>query len=178
MSIASSCIILGIDPGSRVTGFGIIKNVANTNYYVASGCIRCSVSKLPQRIQQIFNGMQELMQQYQPDEIAIEEVFVGLNSSGALKLGQARGAALAGVFSKGDASVAEYSARQVKKSVIGYGAATKEQMQHMVCKLLGLTAKPAQDAADALGIALCHSYTRRGLAPLIGASKMTRGRIK
>lgn len=150
-------IILGIDPGSRITGFGVIKSVNRQLSYVGSGCIRTSEGQLSDRLLQIFNGICELMEQYQPNEVAIEEVFMHQNPSSALKLGHARGVAMVACASH-RINVSEYSPREIKQAVAGYGAAEKIQVKHMVIQLLQLNAPPQSDAADALAIAICHSY--------------------
>jgi crossover junction endodeoxyribonuclease RuvC len=155
--------ILGIDPGSRVTGYGIIDQNGQHMTYVASGCIRAQGTSLSERLGIIFAGVNAIIHEFLPEEMAIERVFMNKNADSALKLGQARGAAIcASVHSK--VSVDEYAAREIKQAVVGKGGATKEQVQHMVCVLLSLAKKPQSDAADALGVALCHghhSQTRR-----------------
>lgn len=152
--------ILGIDPGSRITGYGIIDVVGNHHCYLASGCIRLQQPCLSERLATIFQVITGLMVEWQPEEAAIEEVFVHHNVQGALKLGQARGAAIVAMAHYG-LPVAEYSAREIKQSVVGYGAADKVQVQHMVKILLNLTATPSADAADALAVALSHAQQRR-----------------
>jgi crossover junction endodeoxyribonuclease RuvC len=152
--------ILGIDPGSRITGYGIIDVVGNHHRYLASGCIRLQQPCLSERLAAIFQAITGLMVEWQPEEAAIEEVFVHHNVQGALKLGQARGAAIVAMAHYGLA-VAEYSAREIKQSVVGYGAADKVQVQHMVKILLNLTSTPSADAADALAVALSHAQQRR-----------------
>jgi len=158
--------ILGIDPGSRVTGYGIIDLSGQRLSYVASGCIRTRGDAIAERLGIIFAGVNEIINAYTPDEMAIERVFMSKNADSALKLGQARGAAIcAGV--QGGVPVDEYAAREVKQAVVGKGGASKEQVQHMICVLLSLQGKPPQDAADALGVALCHGHqreTRRRMA--------------
>ena len=150
-------VILGIDPGSRITGYGVI-NAANRQLsYIGSGCIRTSEGVLSQRLLEIFNGICELMEQYHPDGVAIEEVFMHQNPSSALKLGHARGVAMVACASH-RLDVSEYSPREIKQAVVGYGAAEKSQVKHMVVQLLQLNASPQSDAADALAIAICHSY--------------------
>lgn len=166
-------IILGIDPGSRITGYGLIKEKNRSLYYLDSGCIRTSEGELSQRLLQIFNGICQLMDNYSPDEVAIEQVFMHQNPNSALKLGHARGAAMVAAASH-RVKVSEYSAREVKQSVVGYGAAQKEQVKHMVVSLLMLNSAPQNDAADALAIAICHSHMRHGLAAL-GQKKSRRG---
>lgn len=151
--------ILGLDPGSQVTGFGVIDWVDGEAVYVASGSIRTSGGEFPPRLRQIFEGVLEVMQQYRPGEVAIERVFMHRNADSALKLGQARGAALCAAFSTGP-DVFEYAPREVKLAVVGQGGAQKEQVQLMVKTLLRLEGQLGADAADAIGIALCHAYTR------------------
>jgi len=151
--------ILGIDPGSIVTGFGVIDVTAQGTCYVASGNIRAGRGDLAVRLRQIFEHVVELVERYAPHEIAIERVFMHANPDSALKLGQARGAALCGATVRG-ASVHEYAAREVKLAVTGTGAADKVQVQHMVKALLGLEGRIAADAADALAIAICHANHR------------------
>jgi len=156
-------IIIGIDPGSRLTGYGIIRSEGNQTFYLASGYLKLAAVDVSSRLQQIFSSLQEIVTQHQPHEAAIEQVFMHANPNSALKLGQARGAALVAL---GSVPVAEYSARQVKQAVVGYGAAKKEQVQQMVGRLLNLSVKLQADEADALAIALCHAHSRLGLAKL------------
>jgi len=170
-------IILGIDPGSRITGYGLIQSHAGQFSYVSSGCIRVSASDFGERLQQVFAGIAEVVQQFNPSSAGIEQVFMHQNPGAALKLGQARGAAIVAVSAR-DIPLCEYSARQVKQSVVGYGAATKEQVQHMVCSLLRLSATPQADAADALAVALCHAQTQTGLLGLSGVRAVRRGRLR
>jgi crossover junction endodeoxyribonuclease RuvC len=155
--------ILGIDPGSRVTGYGIIDQDGQHMTYVASGCMRAKGESLSERLGVIFPGVNAIIHEFLPEEMAIERVFRNKNADSALKLGQARGAAIcASVHSK--LPVDEYAAREIKQAVVGKGGATKEQVQHMVCVLLSLSKKPQSDAADARGVAVCHghhSQTRR-----------------
>jgi len=154
--------ILGIDPGSRITGYGVI-DVRGQNYrYVASGCIRIKSENFPERLKEIYVGVDEVISEYQPSLAAVEQVFVKLNVGGALKLGQARGAAICACVMR-SLDVGEYMPNQIKKAVVGRGHATKEQIQHMVMMQLNLTASPQSDAADALAIALCHAQTFRTL---------------
>ncbi len=171
-------IILGIDPGSRLTGYGVVRQHGSKFEYIASGCIRMTLGEMPDRLAQIFDGVREIIHQTQPDVFAIEQVFMARNPDSALKLGQARGAAIvAAKFC--DLPVFEYSARQVKQSVVGTGAAAKEQVQHMVRTLLKLPANPQADAADALAVALCHGHTQQSLIHLAGqASKTVRRRLR
>ncbi len=149
-------IIIGIDPGSRRTGYGVIQLDGNRHVYLTSGYVNVASFPVYERLQRIFLGLREVINLHKPHEAAIEQVFMHENPNSALKLGQARGAAIVAL----DMPVAEYSARQVKKSVVGYGAADKEQVQFMVCRLLNLKIKLQADAADALAIALCHAQAR------------------
>lgn len=165
-------IILGIDPGSRVTGYGVILCRNKAHEYVASGCIRTTVGELSHRLLEIFNGVCELMETYCPDEVAIEQVFMHQNPNSALKLGHARGVAMVACASH-RMQINEYSPREIKQAVVGYGAAEKTQVKHMVVKLLQLDAEPQSDAADALAIAICHGIRREN--PLLGVMQ-SRGR--
>ena len=149
-------IILGIDPGSRITGFGIVKKDPTCHFqYIDSGCIRTKGDELSQRLLQIFDGICELLDTYAPDEVAIENVFMHQNPNSALKLGHARGVAMVACASH-RLLIHEYSAREVKQSVVGFGAASKIQVTQMVVQLLALQSPPQTDAADALAIAMCH----------------------
>jgi crossover junction endodeoxyribonuclease RuvC len=149
--------ILGIDPGSRITGFGIIDVDKRQNHYIACGCIKAGDGDFPARIRAIAEGIVSLVNEYQPEQMAIERVFLNRNADSALKLGQARGAAIAAVVMQ-DIPVFEYSATQIKQASVGRGHADKTQVQHMVRALLQLTETPQADAADALACALCHSH--------------------
>lgn len=171
-------VILGIDPGSRITGYGVIKATNQEVHYIASGCIRTSEGELSQRLLQIFNGVCELMEQYHPDEVAIEQVFMHQNPSSALKLGHARGVAMVACASH-RLNVSEYSPRAIKQAVAGYGAAEKTQVQHMVIQLLSLSASPQSDAADALAVAICHSYRHNTNTVVLrrSASRQRRRRV-
>ena len=162
-------ILLGIDPGSRITGYGIIEEIGSQCRYVASGCIRIKDAPLPERLQQIFEGINTVIEMYSPQSVGIEQVFMSRNADSALKLGQARGAAIVASVNQG-LEVSEYSARQVKQAVVGKGSAEKSQVQHMVKSVLKLDKTPQADAADALAIALCHSHTRSSLIRMAGAT--------
>ncbi|MES2997834.1 MAG: crossover junction endodeoxyribonuclease RuvC [Pseudomonadota bacterium] len=152
-------IILGIDPGSRFTGYGIIQHEKSQLIYIDSGCIKLGDAPFSERLEKIFSGLQAILKQYMPTEAAIEQVFFHINPNSALKLGQARGAAIvAAAVAK--LVISEYSARQVKQSVVGYGAANKQQVQHMVRVLLNLSSTPQTDAADALALAVCHAQSK------------------
>lgn len=153
--------ILGIDPGSSVTGFGVIEVLpARGVVYCASGCIRLGTGAIQGRLKMLFEQLGEVLEEFEPQEVAIERVFVRRNPDSALKLGQARGVAICAVALQ-ERPIAEYSAREVKQAVVGTGAATKGQIQHMVAALLALPAQPPADAADALGVAICHAHRRR-----------------
>lgn len=160
--------ILGIDPGLRVAGFGVLEKHGNTLRYIASGVIKTDAnSDLPARLKTLFDGISEVIATYQPDCAAIEKVFVNVNPQSTLLLGQARGAALCALVN-GNLPVAEYTALQLKQAVTGHGRATKEQIQEMVKRLLKLHVAPSTDAADALGVAICHAHGGHGLAALGG----------
>ena len=151
-------LVLGIDPGSRRTGYGLLAVRERSVEYVASGCIKAEIGDMPQRLGIIYRGVSELIGQFNPTELAIEEVFLAKNASSALKLGQARGVAIAAAVA-GELPVHEYAARRVKQSLVGTGRGSKEQVAHMVRILLKLPGAPQADAADALAIALCHVNT-------------------
>jgi crossover junction endodeoxyribonuclease RuvC len=170
-------LILGIDPGSRKTGFGIINVQGNRHDYITSGVIRLPTAEsLPERLKVIFDCVSELIEIHSPQQAAVEQVFMAKNPSSALKLGQARGAAIVACVNQ-DLEVSEYSALQIKQAVVGTGAAKKEQVQHMVKILLKLPAMPQEDAADALAAAICHAHTRASLINLAGVSGVRRGRM-
>jgi crossover junction endodeoxyribonuclease RuvC len=171
-------VILGIDPGSRLTGYGVVRQTGQKFEYIASGCIRLTLNDIPDRLKQIFDGVSEIIQQTQPDVFAIEQVFMARNPDSALKLGQARGAAIVAAKNAG-LEVFEYSARQVKQAVVGTGAADKAQVQHMIRTLLKLPGNPQADAADALAVAMCHGHTHQSLVQMAGqATKTVRGRLR
>lgn len=169
-------LILGIDPGSRKTGFGIINTLDGRHEYVASGVIRLPEAALPERLQVIFENVCEVIHEYCPQEMAIENVFMSKSASSALKLGQARGAAIVAATSY-ELPVAEYEAKKVKQSVVGHGGADKYQVQHMIKQLLKLSASPQEDAADALAVALCHVNTQQHLVAVAQAKYFRRGRM-
>ena len=163
--------ILGIDPGLGLTGYGVIEKDGAAIVYVASGRIRTQEqAPLAARLATILQGLAEVVEQFHPAQAAIEQVFVNVNPRSTLLLGQARGAAICAAVSAG-LPVAEYSAMQVKQSVVGQGRASKEQVQEMVKRLLRLSAHPATDAADALACAICHAHGGLGLGAIA-----TRGR--
>ena len=159
-------IILGIDPGLRTTGFGVIEKHGSKLRYIASGTIKTGLEgALPPRLKIILDGVREVVATYQPGCAAIEKVFVNVNPQSTLLLGQARGAAISALVGF-DLDVAEYSPTQIKQSVVGTGKAAKPQVQDMVARLLKLPGLPGSDAADALGVAICHAHTHDTLALL------------
>ncbi len=155
--------ILGIDPGSRITGYGVIDFHQNHARHVASGCIHLRGSDLTARLRAIFDGITAIVDEEGPVELAVEQVFFHRNAASALKLGQARGAALMAGVNRG-LPLFEYSPTQVKQAVTGRGHAAKNQVQHMIKMLLCLRELPASDAADALAVAICHAHTSQTLA--------------
>ena len=168
--------ILGIDPGLRTTGFGVVEVAGPALHYIASGTIKTDSlpnGDLPGRLKLIFEGVREVAARYQPACAAVEIVFVNVNPQSTLLLGQARGAALAALVS-GELPVAEYTALQMKKAVVGHGLARKEQVQAMVARLLGLATEPGRDAADALGLAITHAHAGRSLDALAAATPLAR----
>lgn len=167
--------LMGIDPGSRITGYGIVEMDGPRSRYIASGGIQTDSSRpVPERLKTIFEGIASLIQEYQPIEVAVEQVFMHRNPDSALKLGQARGAAICAVVVAG-LPVSEYAARAIKQAVVGSGAADKTQVQRMIALLLNLPALPQSDAADALAVAICHGHTRQTLQRL-GAAVALVGR--
>jgi len=168
--------ILGVDPGLRVTGFGIIEKTGSKLQYVTSGCVRSGTGELAARLKTILDGLAEVIAANHPQQVAIEKVFVNVNPQSTLALGQARGTAICAAVLAG-LPVSEYTALQVKQSVVGKGHAAKDQVQHMVRRLLALPGDPSPDAADALACAICHAhggqlggFSTRGL-------RMKRGRL-
>lgn len=161
--------ILGIDPGSRFTGFGVLDFVGDRASYVASGTIKSPDGSFPERLKKIFDSVSDVVVQYQPDIVAIESVFMAKNAGSALKLGHARSAAICATFAF-DIEVFEYAPREIKQAVVG--TASKDQVQHMVVSLLQLDGVPASDAADALAAAICHGHQRR-LQSRLGAQQAT-----
>jgi len=174
-------LILGVDPGSRKMGYGLVNQLGSRLEYVASGIVRIPqpllvADCLAERLKVIFDALTEIIQQYQPQEFAIEQVFMSKSASSALKLGQARGAAIVAAATQ-NLPVAEYEARKIKQAVVGTGAADKLQVQHMVKTLLALPKAPPEDAADALAVAICHANTYAGMVRRAGAGKYRRGRM-
>lgn len=160
--------ILGIDPGLRTTGFGILQKQGNQLAYIASGTIQTDgETSLPERLKTLFDGISEVVRTYRPDCAAVEKVFVNVNPQSTLLLGQARGAAICALVA-GGLPVTEFTALQLKQAVVGYGRANKAQVQEMVKRLLNLSALPSSDAADALGMAICHAHSGEALNALRG----------
>jgi crossover junction endodeoxyribonuclease RuvC len=182
----SNVRILGIDPGLRITGFGVIEKIGEKITYIASGTIKTASGKknkvegeddreeLPARLKIILEGLFEVIDTYQPNQVAIEKVFVNVNPQSTLLLGQARGAAISAAVIR-NLSVAEYTALQVKQAVVGNGHAQKEQVQEMVKRLLNLPATPKPDSADALACAICHAHGGQGMGKLATAGYRVRG---
>ncbi len=166
--------VLGIDPGSRVTGYGMVKAATDGSLsYLDSGCVRTTAGNQAQRLKVIYDGVCEVIRTYRPDVIAIERVFVARNADSALKLGQARGAVIcAGI--RHELEPCEYTALQIKRAVVGNGQAAKQQVQHMVKLLLSLNGTPAADAADALACAICHVHYALGRAALRRGLRLVR----
>jgi crossover junction endodeoxyribonuclease RuvC len=156
MNHGPSMIILGIDPGSRITGYGLIRNRANKMEYIDSGYIKVQGETLPHKLGDIFQQLSTIIQQYQPEQMGIENVFMHKNADSALKLGQARGAAICAGHHAG-VEVFEYAPREIKLTIVGQGSALKQQVQHMVMRLLSLKHELQADEADALAIAICHA---------------------
>ncbi len=166
--------ILGIDPGLRITGFGVIESGPSGLIYVASGRVRSpDAGELPERLAVILQGVREVVAEHVPDRVAIEKVFVNSNAQSSLALGQARGTAICAVLLS-RLPIAEYTASQIKKSVVGQGQAGKEQVQEMVRRLLGLPVAPGPDASDALACAICHAYAGQAAGALLGNNARAR----
>jgi crossover junction endodeoxyribonuclease RuvC len=165
--------ILGIDPGSRLTGFGVVDFQGDSPTYVASGTVSSVEGGFADRLRQIFESVGQVVSEFRPDVVAIESVFMHKNAGSALKLGHARSAALCATFEH-DIDVFEYAPREIKLAVVGNGSASKEQVQHMVVSILNLDGTPSVDAADALAAALCHGHHRR-LQSRLGTGKRIAG---
>ncbi|MGB8855238.1 MAG: crossover junction endodeoxyribonuclease RuvC [Burkholderiales bacterium] len=169
--------ILGIDPGLRLTGFGVIEKTGQTLRYITSGVVKVPVTELPERLKVILHSVGEIISLNQPMEVAIEKVFVNVNPQSTLLLGQARGAAICAAVLQ-NLPVAEYTALQVKQAVVGNGHAKKEQVQEMVKRLLNLEGVPSADAADALACAICHAHGGLGLGNIATAGyRVKKGRL-
>ena len=169
--------ILGIDPGSRITGYAVVDCQERQPRYVDSGCIRTAGGELPRRLEEIYAGVREVMGLHEPTELAIEKVFMHRNADSALKLGHARGVAIMAAV-LGALPVHEYTPTQIKQAVVGRGHATKEQVQHMVQVLLTLAHCPQADAADALAVAICHVHSSEVLARIPAARGAHGGRLR
>ena len=168
--------ILGIDPGLQTTGFGVIDADGSALAYVASGTIKTSAQELgnlPARLKILFDGICEITERYRPDTSSVEIIFVNVNPQSTLLLGQARGACVTALVSR-DLPVAEYTALQMKKAIVGTGRADKSQVQEMVKRLLRLPGLPGKDAADALGIAITHAHVGQAMARLASATPLSR----
>jgi len=152
--------ILGIDPGSRLTGFGVVDFDGDRAVYVASGTVKSIDGAFADRLRQIFESIGSIVGEFRPDVVSIESVFMHKNPGSALKLGHARSAALCATFEHG-CEVYEYAPREIKQAVVGTGAASKQQVQHMIVSILELDGAPAEDAADALAAAICHGHQCR-----------------
>ena len=157
--------ILGIDPGLRITGFGVLDKAGHRLSYVTSGCIRTPQGEVAIRLKTILDGLAEVIAECRPEQIALEKIFVNANPQTTLLLGQARGTAICAAVVH-QLPVAEYTALQVKQAVVGNGHARKEQVQEMVKRLLALSGVPTADAADALACAICHAHGGQGLGQL------------
>ena len=169
--------ILGIDPGLRVTGFGVIEKTGASLSYIASGCVKSGNADLADRLKTILAGLREIIGEHRPQQVAVEKVFVNVNPASTLALGQARGTAICAAVDAG-LPVAEYTALQVKQAVVGNGHAKKEQVQEMVKRLLGLAGAPSADAADALACAICHAHGGQGLGAIpTRGFRVKRGRL-
>jgi crossover junction endodeoxyribonuclease RuvC len=169
--------ILGIDPGLRVTGFGVIEKNGARLSYIASGCVKSGNADLADRLKTILEGLREIIGEHRPQQVALEKVFVNVNPASTLALGQARGTAICAAVDAG-LPVAEYTALQVKQAVVGNGHAKKEQVQEMVKRLLGLAGAPSADAADALACAICHAHGGQGLGSIpTRGFRVKRGRL-
>ena len=169
--------ILGIDPGSRLTGYGVIDSDGQHARYVGSGCLRVNGATLADKLGLIFRELHTLIGDFQPEQLAIESVFMHRNADSALKLGQARGAAICAAVTR-ELPVAEYAPREIKQAVVGKGGADKQQVQHMVRVLLNLSETPQADAADALAIALCHSFRQHAIERVAPAQRLRGGRLR
>jgi crossover junction endodeoxyribonuclease RuvC len=168
--------ILGIDPGLRTTGYGVLEREGNRLHYIASGCVRPVGTELPLRLKSILDGLGEVIARHAPQQVAVEQVFVNVNPQSTLLLGQARGTAICAAV-LGGLPVSEYTALQIKLSVVGTGHAAKAQVQQMVRRLLGLATAPGPDAADALACAICHAHGGQGLGNLPSGYRIRRGRL-
>lgn len=169
--------ILGIDPGSRFTGYGVIDTDGKSSLHVSSGCIKVNGDSLPEKLGIIFHEITRLIIQHQPAQFAIESVFMNRNADSALKLGQARGAAICAAVTR-KIPVMEYAPREIKQAVVGNGGADKQQVQHMVRILLNRRTALQSDEADGLAIALCHAHHQQAISRVSAASRLRGGRLR
>lgn len=169
--------ILGIDPGSQITGYGIIDTDGNHSTHITHGSIHIEPEELPDKLRTIFDRISAVVSDFHPEEMAVERVFMHRNADSALKLGQARGVAIAACATQ-ELKIFEYTANQVKQATVGKGHAAKEQVQHMVKVLLCLEQVPQSDAADALAVALCHGHSRQGVLRMREVTGISRGRLR
>jgi crossover junction endodeoxyribonuclease RuvC len=169
--------ILGIDPGSRITGYGIIDIEGNHATHITHGIIRLKETEVAEKLKILFRQLSTIINEQNPDEVSIEKVFLHKNVDSALKLGQARGCAITACADL-ELPIFEYTANQVKQAIVGKGHAAKHQIQHMIKILLCLKEEPQEDAADALAIALCHGHSREGLMRMTGVSGIKKGRLR
>lgn len=169
--------ILGIDPGSRFTGYGMIESDGRSSIHITSGCIKVTGERLPEKLGMIFTEISHLIDMHRPEQFAIENVFMNRNADSALKLGQARGAAICAAVTR-QIPVAEYAPREIKQAVVGKGGAEKQQIQHMVRILLNMRAPLQSDEADALAIALCHSHHQQAISRISSTSRLRGGRLR
>jgi len=177
MNAALPLRILGIDPGLRITGFGVIEMTGSRLRYVTSGRIKSSGGELPERLKCILQSLREVISAHRPQQVAVEKVFVNVNPQSTLALGQARGTAICAAVDAG-LPVAEYTALQIKQAVVGNGHAKKTQVQDMVKRLLRLPGVPGADAADALACAICHAHGGQGMGALSTRGlRVRRGRL-
>ena len=169
--------ILGIDPGSLVTGYGVIESDGNHSVHVTHGNIRMNENRLPEKLRSVFENISGIISEFKPEEVAIEKVFMHKNADSALKLGQARGAAITACTIQ-NLEVFEYTPNQIKQATVGKGHAAKQQVQHMVKVLLCMNRVPPSDAADALAVALCHAHSREGILRMKKISGIRGGRLR
>lgn len=173
-------IILGIDPGSRITGYGIVKQVQGKISYLGSGCIHTGGGSMASRLKTIYLGVTTLVEQFKPDVMAIEETFLSKNVQSTVKLSEARASAMVAGANLG-LEVFEYTPMQIKQAVVGYGAAQKYQVQYMVKTILHLSGNPQTDAADALACAICHGFTYHvtsAMGSYVANGSSVRGRLR
>ncbi|MBI2800756.1 MAG: crossover junction endodeoxyribonuclease RuvC [Gammaproteobacteria bacterium] len=168
-------IIIGIDPGSRITGYGVVAMEKARAVHLTSGCIEIAELAFEARLCVIFDAITAIVREFEPTEAAVEKIFMNRNADSAIKLGQARGAALVALAKQGLA-VHEYSPNQIKQAIVGRGHAEKAQVQHMIKALLSLSSAPKADAADALATAMCHGHTQQGLVAVRSARRARAGR--